>query len=366
MRKGWRPPSISARSESGLGAGHLYDGASAVRHDVAVDATAGALRLSIPGVWEEEVPVAQLALAERSRAGLTLVRPELQGWRLRIPAPVVPEIDRLFPRRHGYGRWIDRIGLWWAVGACAAASAGVLVFGYFAPTLLAPLVPPSVERAYGAALVGDFGGKYCSSPAGDAALRKLTAELDPHPEELNVRVVDVPVVNAAALPAGNIMIFDKLFEEVDSPDELAGILAHEIAHVRRRHITAALLREFGIGVFTTALGGTTAGRVDGFVSLSFTRRAEADADQGAIEMLKRADISPVPTAGFFKRLQKAEGDPGRFEPAIAYLSSHPLSSAREKKFEAAAAKNGRYRPALTPREWTELRAICSSRPPSRD
>ncbi|MBA2920941.1 M48 family metalloprotease [Sphingomonas sp. MAH-20] len=345
---------------------HLYDGASAVRHEVAVAADGAGLRLSIPGEWEEQVPLAELALAERSRAGLTLVRPAVQGWRLRLAAPVPPEIDRLFPRRHGYGGWIDRIGLWWAVAACGAISAGVLAFGYFAPTLLAPLVPPSVERAYGAVLVGNFGGKYCSSPAGDAALRKLTAELDPHPEDLNVRVVDVPVVNAAALPAGNIMIFDKLFETVQGPDELAGILAHEIAHVRHRHITAALLREFGVGVFTTALGGTTAGRVDGFVSLSFTRRAEADADQGAIAMLKRADISPAPTAAFFRRLGGLEGKAGRFEPALAYLSSHPLSSAREKKFEGAAIKGASYRPALTPREWADLRAICSSRPRSGD
>jgi hypothetical protein len=51
---------------------------------------------------------------------------------------------------------------------------------------------------------------------------------------------------------------------------------------------------------------------------------------------------------------------------MAYLSSHPLSSAREKTFEAAAVKGASYRPALTPREWTELRAICSSRPPSDD
>jgi hypothetical protein len=348
-----------------LAAAHLYDGNSAVRHDVAVEAADGMVRLSIPGVWDEEVPLSELSLAERSGGGLTLVRPGMQGWRLRIPGVVPSEIDRLFPRCHGYGRWIDRIGLWWAVGVSGAVSAGVLAFGYFAPTVLAPLVPPSVERAYGETLVGDFGGKYCSSPAGNAALRKLTAELDAHPQDLNVRVVDVPVVNAAALPAGNIMIFDKLFEEVDSPDELAGILAHEIAHVRHRHVTAALLREFGIGVFTTALGGTTAGRVDGFVSLSFTRRAEADADQGAIDMLRRAGISPVPTAGFFRRLKKLEANVGRLAPAMAYLSSHPLSSAREKRFEAAAVKGASYRAALTPREWAELRAICSTRPPAR-
>ena len=342
----------------------LYDGATAIRHEVRIEPHEGELVLTQADGWSDAVPLARLSVSDRSGSSLSLVRSDVEGWRLRIPAAPA-EIDRLFPRGQGYGRWIDRIGLWRAAAAFGLVSAVVLAGGYIAPTLLAPLVPPSVERAYGEALVGDFGGKYCSSPAGNAALRKLTAELDPDPRGLNVRVVDVPVVNAAALPAGNIVIFDKLFEEVDSPDQLAGILAHEIAHVRRRHVTAAMLREFGLGMFTTTLGGSTAGRVDGFVSLSFTRRAEAEADQGAIDMLRRARISPVPTAAFFRKLKAVEGDETRLAPALAYLSSHPLSSAREKKFEKAALRNVAYRPALSPREWTELRAICSRRSPSR-
>lgn len=342
----------------------LYDGSTAIRHAVDVGREGDVLQIVHDGAPIEELPIAALAVADRGPGGLTLRREGGAGWRLKLPHPIPPEIDDCFPARASYGRWIDRIGLIPALGACAAASLGVLAFGYFAPTMLAPLVPASVERAYGAALVGDFGGKFCSTPAGTAALRKLTARLDQDPRDLNVRVVDVPVVNAAALPAGNIVIFDKLFEEVDSPDELAGILAHEIAHVRRRHVTAALLREFGVGIFATSIGGSTAGRVDNFLSLSFTRRAEGEADAEAIAMLQRARISPAPTAAFFRKLKDVEGDDGRFAPAMAYLSSHPLSSARERRFETAAKNGGAYRPALSPREWTELRAICSTRAPS--
>jgi predicted Zn-dependent protease len=97
------------------------------------------------------------------------------------------------------------------------------------------------------------------------------------------------------------------------------------------------------------------------VALSFTRRAEADADEGAIDMLARANVSPRPTAGFFADLRKLEGDAGRLTPAMAYLSSHPLSSAREKRFEAAARKGAAYRPALSPGEWAALRSICAPR-----
>lgn len=344
-----------------MAAGQLYDGTNAVRHDVAVAALGDRLHLAIPGTWEETIPLSEVALGERSSSGLTIAHKTRQGWRLRIPAPVPAEIDRLFPRRHGYGRWIDRIGVGPAVALFATLSIGVLAIGWFAPVWLAPLVPASVERTYGDALVGDFGGKFCSSPAGDAALRRLTAELDPHAGDLNVRVVNVPVVNAAALPAGNIVIFDKLLNETGSPDELAGVLAHEIAHVRRRHVTAALLREFGVSVFATALGGPTASRVDGFVGLSFTRRGENEADGDAVAMLRRADISPAPTAGFFRRLKRMEVDAGRLTPALAYLSTHPLSADRERLFQDAAVKGAAYRPALSPSEWAALRSICARR-----
>lgn len=336
----------------------LYDGSSALRHRVDAELFGDVLVLSQPD-WREEVPVAQLSISDRSPTGLTLLHGDRPGWRLRVAGPVPREFARRFGGRSGYGRWIDKAGLWPAALAFTGVSALVLAVGYFLPTWAAPLVPQSVERAYGEALVGDFGGKYCSGADGRQALAALTAKLDADPASLNIRVVDLPLVNAAALPAGNVMIFNGLLRDVSGPDELAGILAHEIAHVRERHVTAALLREFGVGIFTTAIGGGMAGQVDGFVSLSFTRRAEKEADDGAIARLNRAEVAPAATAAFFRRLKKVETvGMGRFEPAMAYLSSHPLSAEREKKFQAAS-KGKSYRPALGDAEWKALRGICA-------
>lgn len=340
---------------------HLYDGTTARRYDVEVRPEVDGLRLAGDG-WETVLPAEDLLVLDRGRRELTLGHRHQDGWRLRIEDPA-SELVRMFPGGSGYGAWIDRIGLWRATATFGAVAAVVVTLGFFAPTLLAPLVPQSVEKAYGNALVGDFGGKYCTGTDGRQALARLARRLDPNAAELNIRVVDLPIVNAAALPAGNIVLFDKLFETVESPDELAGILAHEIAHVRQRHVTAAMIREFGVGIFATALGGTTGGQVDGFVALSFTRRAEREADAEAIAMLRRAGISPKPTARFFARLGKAEKNLDRFGPALAYISSHPLSGERATQFTQAAG-TASYTPALSPREWTELRAICSTRPPS--
>lgn len=340
----------------------LYDGSSGARHEVAATAEGGALVIDYGDDAVERVPARELTLVDRSTGGLTLGRPAIDGWRLRIPPPVDPAVDALFPKRHGYGRWIDRIGLWPAVGAFAAISAVVVAFGYVAPTVLAPLVPESVERAYGDALVGDFGGKYCRGPAGRAALDKLVAKLDDRPDTLRVRVVDLPVVNAAALPAGNIVLFRKLIQESEGPDELAGVLAHEIAHVRKRHVTAALIREFGVGVVTSMVGGNVGGQVDGFAALTFTRRGEREADAVAIERLQAARISPAPTARFFKRLSKMEPNTGKFDVALGYMSTHPLSKDREKLFRTAAMPRIPYRPALDATEWAALKNICATGP----
>ncbi len=345
-----------------MATGWLYDGHSGLRHAVEARAENGGVALFHEGKPLEHVPADRLVLLDRSATGLTIGHRDVAGWRLKLPV-ADEDILALIPREGGYGGWIDRIGLWKATAVFASISALVIGAGYLAPTVLAPLVPASVEQAYGDALVGNFGGKYCGTPMGSAALARLATRLDPKAGELNIRVVDLPVVNAAALPAGNIVLFDKLFETVESPDELAGILAHEIAHVRRRHVTAAMIREFGVGIFAAALGGTTGGQVDGFVALSFTRRAEREADAEAIAMLKRAGVSPKPTAKFFARLGKAEKELDRFAPALAYMSSHPLSGERAKQFTDAAG-TASYTPALSPREWTELRAICSTRPPS--
>lgn len=337
----------------------LYDGQSAIRHEVEVRREGDALALDGADGRAERVPLAELFLVERRGGELTLGRHGIDGWRLRVPPPVDPALDAAFPRTHGYGRWVDRLGLWPAMGAFTAVSAAVLALGWFAPGLLAPLVPVAVEEAYGSALVGDFGGKYCTNAAGQEALAKLVARLDPDPSDLKVRVVDFDMVNAAALPGGQIVLFDELIETVEGPDELAGVLAHEIAHVRERHVTAALLRQFGIGIFTATLGGNVGSNVDGFVALSFTRGAEREADAEAIARLNAARISPAPTADFFADLAAKEGGMGEL-PAMAYLSSHPLSAERKRLFEEAADKRIAYAPALSPAEWQALKAICAA------
>lgn len=336
----------------------LYDGESALRRSVTLGPREGALEIAGED-GSARVSPADLVFIE-SRPDETIYgRKDKPGWRLGVPAPVPGEIAALLPKAERYGGWIDRVGLWRATAIGLAVSAAVLFAVYQLPHWLAPLVPDRVMKAYGDAMVGDFGGKFCAGPGGQQALDTLTRRLAPEAKGLNVRVVDLPVVNAAALPGGNIMIFDELLKQAKGPEEFAGVLAHEIAHIEHRDVAEAMVRELGLGLVVTTLGGSVGSNVHGLLSLSYSREAETAADAGSIAMMNRADISPAPTAGFFERLAKSEDALGGAD-MLVYLSSHPVSKGRAAAFREGAAKGKAYTPALSPGEWDALVAICDN------
>ncbi len=336
----------------------LYDGERALRHPVTVERRQDELAIRFEDGDMLMLAPAQLCHIE-SRSGHEVYgRHAMEGWRLGIPAAEVSPLAAVLPPRQRYGRLIDRIGLGPAVAAGVAISAAVLLAALNFPKLLAPHIPAAWEKSYGDALVGDFGGKYCSGAGGQAALNKLARRLSPDSEKLNIRVVNIDLVNAAALPGGNIVLFEKLLADAKGPDEVAGVLAHEISHVERRHVTQAMIRDLGLGLVVSAFGGTTGGSIDGLLSAGHSRGAEREADADAVAGLRRARISPVATAGFFERMAKQEERFGRVATGLSYISTHPMSAERQKAFRGSAVPGAAYTPALTGEEWQALSRIC--------
>lgn len=343
--------------------GWLYDGESAVRREVDAAADAGAsLRLDLAEGGRVEVPFEALCHVESRGDCDVYGRTDLPGWRLGILHEGAERLRARMPKRQSYGGLIDRMGLGPAVAAGLLVSGLIVFLGFTAPTWLAPLVPISWEKRFGDSLVGEWGGRYCRGAGGQQALDKLAAGMTPAAREMRIRVVHAPMVNAAALPGGHIVIFDELLKQADGPDELAGVLAHEIAHVERRHTTQAMIRELGLGVFISALGGTTGASAETLISARYSRSAETEADSDAIETLRRANISPVATAGFFDRLGRDEKKLGRVASTLSYVSTHPLSEERQLRFRQSAEKGRAYRPALSGEEWKALANICFNDP----
>ena len=217
-------------------------------------------------------------------------------------------------------------------------------------------MPERWEVAFGDTLAGDLGGNACTAAPGQAALAQLTARLSGG-RAMRVRVVDLDIVNAATLPGRQIVLFKGLIAAAASPDEVAGVLAHEMGHVENRDVIAALLRDFGIGLL---IGGADGGRiVHSLLSNRYSRADERGADAYAVSALARARISPRATAAFFDRMGKMELGMGRAAAVLSYVSSHPLSADRRRLFVTSARPGQTYAPALFPPEWTALRAICT-------
>lgn len=334
-----------------------YDGASATRHHPRVDWTADGFTLrwetgaSGPHGWGELVPVG--GSGGRSVYGLR-GRP---GWRLGF-AGVPPEgfaVHLPLPAR--YGRLVDRLGLWRAIGLFSALAVGVVLVALRAPAWIAPLIPVSWEERLGDAMVGDFGGRLCETPASRAAIDKLRRALGKDVPVRRIGIANVKMVNAVALPGGHVLIFDGLLQEAASPDELAGVLAHEIGHVRHRHTMTALVRQLGLSVVLGGFNGQVGGAINGLLAMSYSREAEREADRYSIAALRAANVSPLPTAAFFDRLGKLAGGE-RIERTTSWMASHPVSAERRKAFTDSAVKGCRYAPSLTPVEWRAVVDAC--------
>ncbi|MET0373404.1 MAG: M48 family metallopeptidase [Rhizorhabdus sp.] len=326
----------------------LHDGQSAVRHDVTVAIDGGDLLI------EGFPPVPIDRLRRLDSADMAFGRSDLKGWRLGFDVePPHPILWRL-PARARYGGPIDRIGLWGAAAIGLALSALVVLGAIQGLDLLARAIPYSWEQRLGDAISGDFGEHACRGPAGQKALDGLARRLSPSGRPMRVGVVNLPVVNAVALPGGRILIFRGLIDDAKSPDEVAGVLAHEIGHVEHRHVMVSLLRRFGIGLLIGS-GGSAAEYGQALIESRYSRAAESEADDYSIEHMVRAGISTAPTAAMFGRFGRDEaGMPGLF----VYMASHPPSAERNRRFKAATKRVLRPTPSLDPAGWDAVRTMC--------
>jgi predicted Zn-dependent protease len=158
------------------------------------------------------------------------------------------------------------------------------------------------------------------------------------------------MVNAFTLPDGRMVILRGLIDKAGNADEFAGVLAHELGHMRHRDPTRETLRRLMLIMLARSLGwgGDIGGQM---TALSYGRRAEAAADASAIETLQRAGLRADGLGHFFDRMHTETGGDG----LPAFLSDHPSTVAR-----AEALRTGPTgAPAMTAAEWTEVQKICS-------
>jgi predicted Zn-dependent protease len=367
-----------------------FDGKSARAHVVAVTLPTDSLVLSgADGAVIATLPIADLKVVDdgMSATPLTLTLHSNPDCRLVFLSPEVGRaiIERL-PRT---SRARVRIGASWAslsAWALAAGIAGAAIYNVF-PQLVAPvtaLIPYTLEKKMGDELISGVAMQWevCTDADGQAALDKmferLLPETDPN-RPFQVRVLSSEMVNAFAAPGNHVVVFDGLISKAETPDEVAGVLAHEIGHQLKRHPMSGLVRSVGATFLMGAVfGGVTPEAVTTWgatlYTLRFGRDAEREADAIAIDLLTKANISPVGFRDFFKRINEtpdetqdedsddtaADNDGASFEGMLSYLSTHPPTDERIAAVDRALTSEAKTTPALSDAEWAALKGVCKA------
>jgi predicted Zn-dependent protease len=258
----------------------------------------------------------------------------------------------------------------WAAGA--ATSIALLIF-VIVPALaerMAPMIPQERAAALGDAVLERIGplmggGETCASPAGRAALARMTTRLTEAAgleTPVKISVWRSPMLNAFAVPGGRIVILSGLIDAASGPEEVAAVLAHELGHVAARDPLRSALRQAGtaglLGLFVgDFLGGAVVvATAEAAISAAYSREAETAADDYAHRVLSEAGLPASALAGFFEAL----ADRGAAAEGFArHFASHPDLEARaEAAREADAVGEGPYDPVLDDAGWIALQQIC--------
>jgi beta-barrel assembly-enhancing protease len=259
----------------------------------------------------------------------------------------------------------------WMFAAAAAIGlvAAMYASGWSPAQYIARVLPQSWREKLGdeAAQSMTEGHAMCVAPAGIAALEKLTERLSTGAGAtvpFKVYVYDWTLMNAFAVPGGQVVMTRGLIEKAGSPDEAAGVLAHEMGHGIELHPETGIIRAVGLAAAVELMLGGSGGALANIgltlAQLGYTRTAEHEADLQAIRLLKNAGISKRGLSDFFKRVEKIEGED------TATTSLHPLDLLRThpptKEREDLVRNQPDYpsTPALDEASWQDLKSICSS------
>jgi beta-barrel assembly-enhancing protease len=280
------------------------------------------------------------------------------------------------------------------VGAVALASlVGVgFYLGWSPARWAAGAMPDSWRQTMGDGAIASMTGKraICDNREGRAALNTLMDRVSGGKAgDYKVVVVDWQLINAFAAPGDRIMLTRGILAKASGPDEIAGVIAHELGHSLSRDPETGIVRALGLTLLVELITGGGSGTI-GNVGLmltqtGYTRSAERRADQTASRLLKDAGISPLGMSAFFRKLARMETDgttggdtkpdpdrPGQkpsapkstTEPTkskspldLDIFSTHPPSEERAKYFDGLGAYP--TTPALDTKQWAALQRICS-------
>jgi Zn-dependent protease with chaperone function len=372
-------PDIDISTVSGRGI--FFDGLTTRRHDVVVELAPRTLRVQgTDGGVLVEWPYDQLEtlsspgdVLRLGQAGnAVLARLEIKDPHL---AAAIDERSMLGERTRRIERRLRTKVIFWSLAATASLLLVAVVGVPLIATELTPLIPYAIERQLGAAVDAQArlsldnhhaGAAFeCGTSekerTGRATFDKLMRQLETAaalPFPLRITVVRRPESNAITLPGGHIYVFQGLVNEARTPDELAGVVAHEIGHVAHRDGTRTVLEGAGLSLLFGMLlgdfvgGGAVIYAAKTLLQTSYSRKVEAAADGYGVTLMTKIGGDPRALGTILTRIA------GSTHPGPKILADHPETRDRVAAIEAMAG-SGPTRPLLDQAEWGALKTVCS-------
>lgn len=165
---------------------------------------------------------------------------------------------------------------------------------------------------------------------------------------------DDKTLNAFATPGGYIYVYTGLIKYLDSEDQLAGVMGHEIAHADRRHSTKQMTQLLGVQILlAAALGDQEAVQqvATGIIGLKFSRNHESDADEYSVRYLCPTNYNAAGAAGFFRKIGSSGGGVPEF------LSTHPDPGNRVEDIESHKAEFSCRGTSTNKAEYARIKAL---------
>ena len=176
----------------------------------------------------------------------------------------------------------------------------------------------------------------------DAILWRLSQHYPESPYKFRIEIDDSEDMNAMALPGGLIVVTAGLLDELQSENELAFILGHEMGHFRNRDHMRALGRGVVLGIMFVAISGSGAGTdlsasITDLALRGFSRHQETSADEFGLGIVQQEYGHVADAWRFLERIDAGDGD---ILELISYLSTHPSPDNRVEALIEHAGDNG--------------------------
>lgn len=159
----------------------------------------------------------------------------------------------------------------------------------------------------------------------DRIKKRICLPNDIDPEKIRIEVVMKDEINAFALPGDRVVVFSGIIHKCKNPEELAGVLCHEIAHLENDHVMQKLTKEVGLSMLMVVAGGNSGQEILNETvrlvsSTAFDRKLEREADESAARYMANSEIDPEHFANLLFRFALEVADtPDQFR----WISTHP-------------------------------------------